>query len=58
MAIWSAEIEELERLYEPFRGQLPELERELERLIKTDDENIIHVYSRRCLAVIITDLCE
>jgi len=58
MAIWTSEIKELEKLYESFKGQLPELEKELERLLKTDDENIILVYSRRCLEVIITDLCE
>ena len=58
MPIWSAEIKELEKLYESFRGQLPELEKELEKLIKADDENMILLYSRRCLEVIITDLCE
>ena len=40
------------------KDHLPDLERELERLIKTDDENIVLVYARRCLEVIITDLCE
>jgi len=58
MAIWSAEIKELEKLYESFKGQLPDLEKELERLIKADDENMVLLYSRRCLEVIITDLCE
>ena len=58
MAIWSAEIKELKKLYEFLKGQLPELEKELERLIKADDENMILLYSRRCLEVIITDLCE
>ena len=58
MAIWSAEIKELDKLYESFKGKLPELEKELERLIKADDENMILLYSRRCLEVIITDLCE
>ena len=58
MQIWSAEIKELEKLYESFKGQLPELERELGKLIKADDENMILLYSRRCLEVIITDLCE
>jgi TolB-like protein len=58
MAIWSAEIKELEGLYESIRGQLPDVEKELERLIKADDENMILLYSRRCLEVIITDLCE
>ena len=58
MAIWSAEIKDLEKLYESFNGQLPELEKELDRLIRADDENMILLYSRRCLEVIITDLCE
>jgi len=58
MSIWSAEIKELEKLYESFKGQLPELEKEPGKLIKAEDENIILLYSRRCLEVIITDLCE
>jgi tetratricopeptide (TPR) repeat protein len=58
MAIWTAEIKELETLYESLKGQLPDLEKELERVIKADDENMILLYSRRCLEVIITDLCE
>ena len=58
MPIWSAEIKELERLHESFKGKLPDLEKELERLVKADDENMILLYSRRCLEVIITDLCE
>jgi hypothetical protein len=33
MPIWSAEIKDLEKLYESIRGQLPDLEKELERLI-------------------------
>ena len=58
MPIWSAEIKELEKLYESIKGQLPDLEKELGRLVKADDENMILLYSRRCLEVIITDLCE
>jgi TolB-like protein len=58
MKIWTAEIKELEKLYESHKGQLPDLEKELERLIKADDENMILLYSRRCLEVIIADLCE
>ena len=58
MAIWSSEIKELEKLYESLKGQFPDLEKELERLIKADDENMILLYSRRSLEVIITDLCE
>jgi tetratricopeptide (TPR) repeat protein len=58
MAIWSSEIKELENPYEHLKGQLPDLEKELGKLIKADDENMILLYSRRCLEVIITDLCE
>ena len=58
MVIWSSEIKELEKLHVSLKGQLPNLVKELERLIKADDENIILLYSRRCLEVIITDLCE
>jgi len=58
MTIWSAEIKELERLYESFKGQHPKLEKELEKLVKTDDENMVLIYARRCLEVIITDLSE
>ena len=58
MAIWTTEIKEIERLYFSLKGQLPDLEKELERLVKADDENMILLYSRRCLEVIITYLCE
>jgi len=58
MTIWSAEIKELEKLYESIKDQFPDLEKELEKLVKADDENMILLYSRRCLEVIITDLCE
>jgi hypothetical protein len=58
MQIWSAEIEDIEKLHESFKGQLPELEKELEHLKLADDPNVIMLYSRRCLEVIITNLCE
>jgi len=58
MAIWSVEIKELEKLYESLKGKFPVLEKELGQLINTTDENVIMLYSRRCLEVIITDLCE
>jgi TolB-like protein/Tfp pilus assembly protein PilF len=58
MKIWSAEIKELESLYSSIKGRFPELEKEVERLIKADDENMALLYSRRCLEVIIADLCE
>jgi TolB-like protein len=58
MQIWSAEIKELESLYTSIKGQFPELEKELEQLIATKDANVVMLYSRRCLEVIISDLCE
>ena len=58
MQIWSAEIKELEKLYETLKDHFPDLEKELEQLIKFDDPNVILLYSRRCLEVIIIDLCE
>jgi eukaryotic-like serine/threonine-protein kinase len=58
MTIWSSEIRELEKLYETLKGQLPDLEKELGQLIRTEDANVILLYSRRCLEVIINDLCE
>ncbi len=58
MQIWSIEIKELESLFTSLKGQLPDLEKELEQLIETKDANVILIYSRRCLEVIITDLCE
>jgi hypothetical protein len=58
MQIWSAEIKELEKLHESLRGQLQELEKELGQLVRTEDPNVILLYARRCLEVIIKDLCE
>jgi tetratricopeptide (TPR) repeat protein len=58
MVNWSGEIKELYKLYESFKGHLPDIEKELEELIKTQDANVVMLYSRRCLEVIITDLCE
>jgi TolB-like protein/tetratricopeptide (TPR) repeat protein len=58
MQIWFAEIKELETLYTSIKGRFPELEKDLEHLIKTDDENVALLYSRRCLEIVVTDLCE
>jgi tetratricopeptide (TPR) repeat protein len=58
MVVWSAEIKEIEKLYKSFGGQLPEIEKELGQLVKTDDRNVILLYARRCLEVIISDLCK
>src|SRR4030043_1137950 len=58
MKIWASEIKELEVLHLSVKGHFADLEKELERLISADDENMVLLYSRRCLEVIITDLCE
>lgn len=58
MTIWSGEIKELEKLHESIKENLPDLSKELDQLIKTQDANVVMLYSRRCLEVIITDLCE
>ena len=58
MALWSAEIKQIENLLESFKGQIPELEKELGFLFRSDDPNVLMLYSRRCLEVLITDLCE
>jgi hypothetical protein len=57
MQIWSAEIKEIDKLLESFKGQIPELGKELDQLIKSDDPNVLMLYSRRCLEVIM-NLCE
>jgi len=58
MSIWSAEIKELERLNDSLNGKSPLLEKEMGLLLKTEDENVAMLYSRRCLEVIVTNLCE
>jgi hypothetical protein len=58
MIFWSGELKELEKFYSDFKDHLPYIVKELEQLIKTQDPNVVMLYSRRCLEVIITDLCE
>jgi uncharacterized protein (TIGR02145 family) len=58
MTDWSGEIKELDKLYVTFKGHLPDIVKEMEQLVRTDDPNVVMLYSRRCLEVIITDLCE
>jgi TolB-like protein len=58
MKIWSTELKELENIHSSLKGYYADLEKEMERLISADDENMVLLYSRRCLEVIITDLCE
>lgn len=58
MTIWDGETRELDKLYSAFKGSLPDIMKEMEQLLKTDDPNVVMLYSRRCLELIITDLCE
>jgi len=58
MTIWANEIKELDKLYLTFKGHIPDIVKEMEQLLRTDDANVVMLYSRRCLEVIVTDLCE
>jgi adenylate cyclase len=58
MPIWSAEIKEVQGLFDSFKGQFPDLEKELKPLITSEDSNVVLLYSRRCLEVIVTEMCE
>jgi len=58
MPIWSAEIKEIQILFDSLKGQFPDLEKELKPLITSEDSNVVLLYSRRCLEVIVTELCE
>ncbi len=54
MQIWSAEIKELESLYSSIKGRFPELEKDLDHLIKTDDENVALLYSTSVTSIYIS----
>ena len=56
--IWSAEKSELEIVIESIGNQFPGLKKEVVALTGTDDPNVIMLYSRRSLEVIVTYLCE
>jgi TolB-like protein len=58
MPIWTTEIKEIEWLNASLAGHFPLLEKEMGLLLRTEDENVAMLYSRRCLEVIVTDLCE
>ncbi|RLD61974.1 MAG: hypothetical protein DRI95_13605 [Bacteroidetes bacterium] len=58
MQNWTTEIQELKNYYKSLSGKIAALEKELERLIKVEDEIGVLVSSRRCLEVIVTDICE
>ncbi len=58
MQVWYHELYELRNLFESVKGQFPDVDKEVEQLFRTNDANVIMLYSRRCLEVIIKDLCE
>jgi len=58
MKPWFDEIVEIRKYYKIIKDKVPNLGNELEQLIKTEDDNVALLYSRRCLEVIITELCE
>jgi TolB-like protein len=58
MAIWSGEAKELEKLFKTVNDNFPILVKEIEPLIKTHDANVVMLYARRCLEVVVTELCE
>jgi hypothetical protein len=45
MTVWSSETKELERLNVSLAGQSPLLEKEMELLLRTEDENVAMLYS-------------
>ena len=57
-AIWATEVNELEKLYKTVNDNIPMLGKEIEPLIKTNDANVVLLYARRSLEVIVTELCE
>ena len=56
--IWTTEKKEFEILIASLHDSYPGLRREINSLICTDDPNVVMLYSRRSLEVIITNLCE
>jgi tetratricopeptide (TPR) repeat protein len=58
MKIWALEINELKSFHESIEGQFPAIDKELKHLFKTKDANVVLLYSRRCLEVIVSEVCE
>jgi len=56
--IWTAEKREFEFLIETLKDNFPGLCKEIRSLIQTEDPNVIMLYSRRSLELIVTHLCE
>ena len=58
MKQWSSELNELEKYYKTIKDQAPDLEKELAQLVDAGNDVVVLLYSRRCLEVIVTDVCE
>jgi hypothetical protein len=58
MTVWSSELRELEKVLDSIHWNHPGLSKELSRLLSTEDENMVLVYARRGLEIIVTDLCK
>jgi adenylate cyclase len=56
--IWTAEKRDFELMLDSLKDSMPGLCKEINSLVKTDDPNVVMLYSRRSLEVIITNLCE
>ena len=57
MNTWTSEFAELASYHKLIKGKSPELEHELGRLLSTDDEVVILLYSRRCLEIMVNEIC-
>jgi adenylate cyclase len=56
--IWSAEKRDFELMLDTLKDSIPGLWKEINSLVQTDDPNVVMLYSRRSLEVMVTHLCE
>ena len=57
MSKYQKEIEELKSLNINISGKFKELNEELSHLIESDKEVVLLLYSRRCLEVLVREIC-
>ncbi|MEN8121839.1 MAG: tetratricopeptide repeat protein [Bacteroidota bacterium] len=58
MKNWDTEIKELTNYRNTLSGKIPDLEKELEKLLEANEEVVVLLYSRRCLEVMVTEICK
>jgi hypothetical protein len=58
MKSWSKELEDLEKYLGSIKGQVQNLEKELQSLLKASEDVTTLLFARRSLEVMISDLCE